>query len=126
MAGMTWREQAHAAFVGSIGAPWDAPLPFDDPEAYRRAVDRALDVAEQAIRTEVYDMLGHDHYVIFGPDGWVVEHSVDCRLAGQMADCEYHEAVRVTIGLGAPVAGRWCITHLDDDGLPVLERAAGG
>lgn len=86
---------------------------------------RSLEAAVPAIRQQVYDELGHDHYVIFTEDRWTVEHSVACRLSGRMSECEYHAAVD-EVFWGAPdpdQLGRWRISGIDSAGMPDLERA---
>ncbi len=72
--------------------------------------------------------LGAEHYVIFSEDRWTVEHSLACRISGEMAECRYHAAV-------AEIAddyeyepdqwGRWQITNIDEEGLPSLLRVGG-
>ena len=64
------------------------------------------------------------HFVTFGYRGWSVEHSAECRLSGVMShgNCPFEEAV---VAMGLPDAdqmGRWCITSIDDEGLPSLTR----
>jgi hypothetical protein len=76
-----------------------------------------------AERERLYAELGSDHYVIFASDGWVIEHSVECRLGGRMHECEHHAAVGRVIGARAPIAGRWLITAIDPNGEPALVRA---
>jgi hypothetical protein len=73
------------------------------------------------------DRLGHDHYVTDGDDWLIAEHSVDCRLAGQMHHCAWHDAiVRAADRFDPAREGRWRITGIDDEGLPVLEGAPAG
>ncbi len=38
------------------------------------------------------ELLGNEHYVTYSEDGWVVEHSLDCRLAGTLGTCNFNEA----------------------------------
>ena len=77
-----------------------------------------------AERERVYDLLGHDHYVIFTEDRWTVEHSVECRLSGRMHECEYHEAVAaIATEFDPDMAGRWRIDEIDSEGLPAMVRA---
>lgn len=66
-----------------------------------------------------------DHFVNFGEDGWSVEHSLQCRMDGQMQrrECPYEHSV---IEVGEPeedMYGRWRIVDIDSEGLPSLERA---
>jgi hypothetical protein len=77
-----------------------------------------------AERERIYDLLGHDHVVIFTEDHWSVEHSVECRLSGHMHECDYHGAVaRIAAEFDPDMAGRWRIDEIDGEGLPVLSRA---
>lgn len=76
-----------------------------------------------------------DHFVTFDEKGWFVEHSIACRIAGTLGTCEYNDAVRkiadmpdCALGPYEPdsdLFGRWCITEIDSEGLPILERAGG-
>jgi hypothetical protein len=75
-------------------------------------------------RERVYAVLGNDHHVTFTDDGWVIEHSVTCRLAGTMADCENNQAVRLLAEeVGLARTGRWLITGINSEGFPRLVRA---
>jgi hypothetical protein len=70
------------------------------------------------------ERLGAGHYVIFTEDRWTVEHSVECRLSGQMHTCAWHKAVqRITGEFDSAMEGRWLIKEIDSEGLPLLERA---
>lgn len=85
-----------------------------------RLIDKATDELEAAI----YDLLGRDHVAIFTEDRWSVEHSLACRLSGQMPDCEYHKAVANVMD-GPPtddMLGRWKLTGIDNEGCPAMER----
>lgn len=84
----------------------------------------AIATAVAAERARLFAELGSDHYVIFTEDRWTVEHSVECRLSGQMPECEYHAAiVLVADDFDPERAGRWCIDGIDSEGLPSLTRA---
>lgn len=68
------------------------------------------------------------HYVNFTDDSWSVEHSLQCRMDGEMQrGCAYERAVRLVSDdwMQPPPEqlGRWRITEIDSDGLPALERA---
>lgn len=64
-----------------------------------------------------------DHFVNFDVDGWFVEHSMACRLAGTIGTCDYNAAIReIADEPDAEQFGRWRITDIDE-GLPSLERA---
>lgn len=96
-------------------------------EYYR---DRAAAVLGQgaaairkAERQRLFAELGNDHVVIFTEDRWTVEHSVECRLSGQMHACAWHGAVARIAGEYQPaMAGRWRITEIDSEGFPMFER----
>jgi len=63
------------------------------------------------------------HFVTFGYRGWRVEHSVECRLSGEMErGCLFEEAVHAMGEPDADQMGRWCITEIDSEGLPSLRR----
>lgn len=69
-----------------------------------------------------------DHYVTFDASGWFVEHSIACRQAGTLGTCAYNAAIReIAIDFDAEgdpeQPGRWKITNIDSEGLPLLERA---
>jgi hypothetical protein len=67
---------------------------------------------------------GVDHYVTFDADGWFIEHSVPCRLAGTLGTCVFNAAIREVADEPDPDQfGRWRITEIDEEGLPSLERA---
>lgn len=69
-----------------------------------------------------------DHFVTFDENGWFIEHSIACRVAGTIATCEYKVALREIAAFDAvpdPAdMGRWRISNIDSEGLPSLERAA--
>jgi hypothetical protein len=70
------------------------------------------------------------HFVTFTTTGWSVEHSLQCRMDGDMQrGCAFESAIRRVC---EPVDfhqrqdhlfGRWRITSIDSEGLPSLERA---
>lgn len=68
-----------------------------------------------------------DHYVTFAADGWFIEHSVACRIAGTIGTCDFNQAIRDAYGAPPPPEdfGRWCITGIDDEGMPNLRRVSG-
>ncbi len=103
---------------------------FRGSDAAEEAIARAvLEAAAPAIRADerakVYAELGSDHYVIFTQDRWTVEHSVECRLSGQMPECAYHAAIaRIADEPYPEMLGRWRIDGiLGSDGFPDLTRA---
>lgn len=114
---------AYEAYWGSTErlteiTPWERAIGQHKWEAAALAV--AL-----AERERIYAELGSDHYVIFTQDGWTTEHSLECRLSGQMSRCAWHEAVRRVAATFDPrMAGRWRITGISE-GLPELELADG-
>jgi hypothetical protein len=84
----------------------------------------AVEVVAASERRKLYAELGNDHWVIFTEDGWTTEHSVECRLSGQMSSCAWHEAVRQIADVFDPdLAGRWLITSIDPNVGPALVRA---
>jgi hypothetical protein len=93
-------------------------------EAGRRAAIAAVPAIQAAGRERVCAELGNDHYVTFTEDRWTVEHSVECRLSGQMHECAYHAAVALVADLPLPnMTGRWRIAGIDASGLPILTSA---
>lgn len=66
-----------------------------------------------------------DHFAVFTDDRWTVEHSLDCRMNGEMVTCKYHRAIEALIAdwTDPEVRGRWKITDVGSEGLPALERA---
>lgn len=123
------------AITAAAGAIWDehinGPVPLDKAQwcnlLARRALQAAAPLIEAAERRRIYDQLGHDHFVIFAEDGWTVEHSVDCRLAGDVTTgCAYWVALKyagVTDAVDPEMLGRWRIDGIDSEGLPSLSRA---
>lgn len=96
-----------------------------DVNLAKAALDAASPFVAAAERTRLYAELGNDHYVIFTEDGWTTEHSVECRLSGQMHRCAYHDAIaKVAHEFDPDMAGRWRITGIDSEGLPSLVRQA--
>lgn len=69
-----------------------------------------------------------DHFVTFDADGWFIEHSMACRVAGTLGTCRCNRAIREVYDEPPPEDqwGRWRITDVDSEGLPLLERAEGG
>lgn len=66
-----------------------------------------------------------EHYVTFGEDGWVVEHSLNCRMGGDMINCPYHAAIErwaAEFQRPADNGKRYCIVRIDERGFPVLHR----
>lgn len=70
------------------------------------------------------------HVAVFTPQGWALEHSMSCRLAGTMTTCEYDQAMHnfdpdghELEELSVAANGRWCVTNVID-GRPVLEPEA--
>jgi len=98
---------------------------WDDLDEGQREVDMRIGEAVAAAeRDRLYAELGNDHYAIFTEDRWTVEHSVGCRLGGQLPECAYHAAVALIADLHLPnMAGRWRIAWIDSAGLPILTPA---
>lgn len=64
-----------------------------------------------------------NHYVTFDDNGWFIEHSVACRIAGTLGTCEFNQAVRTfTEDIGRIVTGRWLIAGVDSAGMPILQN----
>jgi hypothetical protein len=65
-----------------------------------------------------------DHFVTFEADGWFIEHTLSCHLAGTLGTCIYNTVIReVYDGPPDPADfGRWRITEIDEEGMPSLER----
>jgi hypothetical protein len=57
-------------------------------------VAAAAPAIRAAERERIYAELGNDHYAVFGADTWFTEHSVECRLAGQLLTCREGSARR--------------------------------
>lgn len=71
------------------------------------------------------DFIPDGHFVEFDEDMWMIEHDLECRLAGTLGTCKYINAIRMIVEDGGPdleTMGRWRITDVDDEGLPSLER----
>ena len=88
-------------------------------------LEAAAPIIAAAERERIYDLLGHDHFVIFTEDRWTVEHSVECKLSGHMHECDWHTAVECLAADEPPASllGRWRITGFDSEGSPDLVRA---
>jgi hypothetical protein len=118
--------------TGTCGR-WNSKVPGGyDPQRHigyyedraREVLGAAAPLIAAAERERIYDLLGHDHYVIFTEDRWTVEHSVECKLSGHMHECRYHEAIALIADEYDPATlGRWRIDDIDDEGLPSLTRA---
>lgn len=82
-------------------------------------------IAECPNPTAVADLLigGDEHSVVFTETAWTIEHSLRCRVGGQMADCPHHHAIQAVGYEPDPdLIGRWRITNIDSMGMPSLER----
>lgn len=119
------RDAAHEAIACNIGEPgWTQMLGKSPHDLVDIALGAAAPLIAAAERERIFDLLGHEHYVIFTGDRWTVEHSVECRLSGHMATCRYHEAAAVIADEPRPeLLGRWRIDGIDNEGLPSLQRA---
>jgi hypothetical protein len=69
-----------------------------------------LDDLEEAI----HNLLGRDHVVVVNKDGWVLEHSLECRLSGRMAECHLNYDLT---DYGAPVKPGRYRCQWDPDGI---------
>ena len=66
-----------------------------------------------------------DHWVTFAETGWFVEHSLDCRMGGDMINCPYHASIErwaAEFQRPADNGKRYCIVRIDERGFPVLHR----
>lgn len=99
----------------------------DDPEPGPSTMMTAREVVDELGRRGFVVLADSaDHYVTFDERGWFVEHSIACRRAGTLGTCEYNSAVREIADEPDPEQfGRWCITGIDSEGLPSLERVDG-
>jgi hypothetical protein len=65
-----------------------------------------------------------EHFVTFGPESWRVEHSLMCRISGEMAQgCQYEIAIRDAVTRPPYTESRWRIVSVDSVGMPILEEA---
>jgi hypothetical protein len=68
-----------------------------------------------------------EHFVTFDRERWTMEHSLHCRMDGDMqAGCPSENAVTKIGNPGRDTYGRWRIVAIDSEGLPLLERAEVG
>jgi hypothetical protein len=68
------------------------------------------------------ELLGREHYVTYTDDGWSTEHSLECRLSGNMAHCVYHDAAGEAADPGV-LLGRYRIAGIAENGHAMLEKA---
>ena len=65
-----------------------------------------------------------EHFVTFDESGWTIEHSLQCRMTGEMhRGCSHQHAVLAVLEDDHDNYGRWRITDIDSEGLPSYERA---
>lgn len=69
------------------------------------------------------------HYVTFSEGNWVIEHSLGCRLSGEMEKgCTFQASINALFADYADAGddfdklGRWEITAIDEEGLPSLRK----
>lgn len=57
-----------------------------------------------ALFIELGEALGIEnaHYVVFDDDGWTIEHSMECRLSGDMTQCVVNDVLRNDTRHGQP------------------------
>lgn len=60
-------------------------------ERFLTAFDALTAVVADAARIAAIDT--PEHVLVLGPDRWTVEHTLDCRESGRMAECEVHERI---------------------------------
>lgn len=119
---------ANAIEAGAAALQASRPEDVLPPEGLRDDVRLIVQAAAPHIRADerqkLYAELGNDHFVIFTEDGWTTEHSVECRLSGQMHRCAWHTAVaRIADEFDEDMTGRWLITAIDHNGEPALVRS---
>jgi hypothetical protein len=119
-----WAERFAARFLAVRLGPDGRPLLGEEPVEVEGLMlawfAGAIETGKMCARARILAELGADHFVVFAGDRWTMEHSAQCRLSGAMSECEFHTAMaRVEAG---PMSGRWRMTGVNDDGLPVLER----
>lgn len=79
-------------------------MSWDDAEACASEIMKIIE-----------ERLGADHFVTFAEDGWFIEHSSACRLAGAIATCPLHKRIaRMALRGPEPGMGRWRITEHGD------------
>jgi len=87
--------------------------------------DREVTVSSKNATSHVILKNEPDHYVNFDEDGWFIEHSIPCRVAGTIGTCEYNTAIREVYDEPDPDDfGRWRIVDIDEEGCPSLERVS--
>lgn len=64
------------------------------------------------------------HFVTFTPEKWTLEHSMECRLSGEMVGhCRFEAAVQnIAADFEEGLIGRWRLDNIDKD-LPLLVEA---
>lgn len=115
--------ESDAQLAGAVHDAWVAAssLAFSTGETMvARLIEKLAEQGYVIVRDEP------DHFVTFDEDGWFIEHSVACRVAGTIGTCAYNQAIREIADEPDPgQMGRWRITEVDSEGLPSLERADG-
>jgi len=84
--------------VMDFAFPKDSDAEPGDPAfvALHVAVREDAEMILDVFRTP--ELGGGEHFVVFNADGaWVIEHSLRCRRTGQMTECPYIEAVRISM-----------------------------
>jgi hypothetical protein len=111
----TWRRER-----GSQGpARWHG-LPPEAQRAWNVTAEAITAVERERAAAEIDGI----HYVIFGVDGWTIEHPVECQMSRGAAKCRCRSAIAAIADEDDPdMFGRWRITSIDSEGLPSLERA---
>jgi Family of unknown function (DUF6085) len=94
----------------------------EDPTA--ALLEARLHIAEQIVAA--IEASQPDHLIEFSADGWIIQHSMACRLNGHLFDCPVNRAAAVGAFANWPddpnVIGRYRCT-LDDDGRLVIGEA---
>lgn len=95
------------------------------PRLIRLILDFIFTKPDLVLGTLVEAGFQGDHVVIFTEqNGWTLQHSLGCRVNGQMSHCPELLAIcKITGDLRRSVPiGQWRITEIDSEGLPSLER----
>lgn len=124
-----WLEAQLEQGTSSRVAAWgeEFMVPFGQLSERGQEFDRVI---MRAILAAISDT-GHvviedqpDHIAVFRPDGWQIQHSVECRISGKLLDCEIHKAVVADTRDGQPPwvsNGRYRVS-LNEEGDGYYER----
>lgn len=97
----------HAAELRRVASWFEGSVPSPQP----RRMTETLRAAAERIEELEAAMSQTEHVLVLDPDGWAIEHLVECRRDG-MTNCPYHRAADQLEEPPAP-AGRYRMTNLD-------------